>query len=50
MTPTPTPDPTMTPDPSAVTAVQFVPEQWQYIAVALCIVVFAVGVLLAVKA
>lgn len=45
--PTPAPEPTTI--DGAAQVVQLVPEQWQYIGVALVLLVFVAGVLLAVK-
>lgn len=54
--PTPSPTPTVPPvttleEPAPVlpTSFELVPEQWQFIAVALVIVVFCIGVLVVVK-
>ena len=41
---TPTPSPT-----DAVRLAQLAPEQWQFVAVAIILVVFAVGALLVIK-
>lgn len=60
MTPEPAPAPVETSAPAATTApseppppvidlVQLVPEQWQIIAVALALLVFALGILIAAK-
>lgn len=55
-TPSPSPTPTVPPvttleEPAPVlpTSFELVPEQWQFIAVALVIVVFCIGVLVVVK-
>lgn len=51
-TPTPTPVETIAPvvqDPNFVQLVGIIPEQWQIVAVALALIVFTAGVLLAVK-
>lgn len=47
-TDTPTPDPTSTPA-AVVQAVQLAPDQWQFLALAVVLVVFAVAFLVAVK-
>ncbi|MFC4244749.1 hypothetical protein ACFOYW_15350 [Gryllotalpicola reticulitermitis] len=49
MTPTPTPVPTADPIAVAHVIATLPPDQWQFIALAIVIVVFAVGVLIAVK-
>lgn len=50
MVPTDTPTPTGTPDPGTVVqVVQLAPDEWQFIALAIVLVVFSIGVLVAVK-
>lgn len=51
---TPYPDPSASPSPSDSSVdmtqlIQMIPEQWQILAVALALLVFTAGVLLAVK-